>query len=211
MAPTPTAPVFGSMNLGVRKSSLCLTAYFSSSAAGSAIGTDMHGEMIDGLLRSAGSVSPSAPAALRAVISARMAAAWPLAAGVVVSINARLKIAKAPCRLDYILFNHYIGSGGKGGQELRLLFSPMPASGARSFSLICEWGDSLHLEPAELAGLSAAEFGAILAGQSVKGIDRARLGHYYAYSRPEGVHIAWLIVNVEMPAITRLLHVLGLP
>lgn len=208
---TPTPPVFKSLQLVVDKRSLRLLALFSSSAAGSSVGTDMHGEMINGVLRSAGSPSPAFPATLTTVVTARMNAAWPLAAGVVGSIDHRLKTIKVPYRVGYATFNHYIGSGGKRGQELRIAFSPLPGSGARSFSLVCEWGSPLHLEPTPLAALSVAEFGVVLAGQSVKGVDRAVLGHYYEYSRPEAVHAAWLAALREMPAITGLLHTLGQP
>jgi hypothetical protein len=212
MAATPIPPVFKSLQLVVDKRSLRLMALFSSSPAGSSVGTDMHGEMIDGVLRmrSAGSVSPL-PAALTTTITARMNLAWPLAAGLVASIDSRLKTIKAPCRVGYITFNHYIGSNGKRGQELRISFSPLPGSGARSFSLVGEWGSPLHLEPTALAALSEVEFGAILHGQSVKGVDLAALGRYHEYSRPEGIHLAWLAALWEMPAITRMLHALGQP
>jgi hypothetical protein len=199
------------MQLVVNKHSLRLAALFSSKAGPRTSGTDMHGTVVDGVLSSAGSAWPKLPAALTTTITARLAAAWPLAAGAVKDLDQRLAARKVPYRVGYITFNHYIGSSGGHGQELRIAFAPLPASGARSFWVLCEWGGPLHLEPVELAGLSEAEFGSILAGFPVKGVDLARLGRYYEYSRPAAVHAAWLAAMAEMPTITRLLRTLGLP
>ena len=213
MAATRIVPAFGVMALRRHKPSrgLRLSAQFSSSANASSVGTDMYGEMLNGTLRNATSFTPATPPALIAEVKARLVAAWPLAQMTFDAINGHLKATHAPHRLSHLNFNHALVAGGNRDRDLSLEFSPMPGSGARTFLLMGEWGVPLHLRSRGAAGLSHDEFGAILNGATVKGLDLAGLGAYYELTRPDGVQTAWQVAIAELPAIAQILSVLGLP